>query len=404
MKSIILSYSDAGGAGRAAINIYKSLQEFNVDIEVCVKKKITDLNYVKNFYKKNFFIFDKYKEKINRNIGKFKKKKTFSYQSPSVFPTNLSKNLNKTNHDIIHLCWINEFLSIEDIGRIKKPIIWSLCDMWPFSGINHYEEYDENVFWRTKIHERFSKFSIDKWIINRKLKSWKSPMDIVVPNQWMLECVKDSKVMSNFDCHIIKWPIDNEIFYNKNKIDCRKRFNFHRDKKLILYGCSNGLKDKRKGWNYLKKSLELTKENFDLIILGSKKPIDFDINFKGKVYFVEKISDDKELCDLYNSVDCLVLPSIHDNTPLISQEAQMCGVPIVLFDHNGLSEIVDHKINGFKAKSLEVKSLAEGIDWVIENFDKNDLIKNSMIKSKEQLLQNVGAQYNELYKKVLDIK
>ena len=37
---------------------------------------------------------------------------------------------------------------------------------------------------------------------------------------------------------------------------------------------------------------------------------------------------------------------LHDNTPLISQEAQMCGVPIVLFDHNGMSEIVDHKVNG----------------------------------------------------------
>ena len=81
----------------------------------------------------------------------------------------------------------------------------------------------------------------------------------------------------------------------------------------------------------------------------------------------------------------------------------MCGVPIILFDHNGLSEIVDHKINGFKAKSLEADSLAEGIDWMLENLDKSDLINNSIIRSKEQLLENVGAQYNKLYKKVLDI-
>ena len=404
MKSIILSYSDSGGGGRAAVNICKSLSKFNINSEVYVKKRITDLDYVKSYYKKNNLIFDNFKEKINRNIGKLKSKKIFSHQSPSIFPTYLSQNLNKTNHDIVHLCWINEFLSIEDIGRIKKPIIWSLCDMWPFSGINHYDEYGENAFWRTKINEKLLKFSIDKWIINRKLKSWKSPMDIVVPNKWMFDCVKDSKIMSNFDCHIIKWPIDNKIFYKKNKVHCRKKFNFPEDKKLVLYGSSNGLKDRRKGWDYLRQSLELTNKNYDLIILGSIKPKNFDINFRGKVHFVEKISDDTKLCDLYNSVDCLVLPSIHDNTPLISQEAQMCGIPIVLFDHNGLSQIVDHKINGFKAKSLEVNSLAKGIDWLIENLDKSDLSKNSIIKSKEQSLQNVGDQYNKLYKKVLNIK
>ena len=44
MKSIILSYSDVGGAGRAAINICKSLQNLNVDTNVFVKKKITDSN------------------------------------------------------------------------------------------------------------------------------------------------------------------------------------------------------------------------------------------------------------------------------------------------------------------------------------------------------------------------
>ena len=40
-------------------------------------------------------------------------------------------------------------------------------------------------------------------------------MNIVVPNKWMYNCVKDSKVMSHFDCHIIKWPIDEKKFFIK---------------------------------------------------------------------------------------------------------------------------------------------------------------------------------------------
>jgi glycosyltransferase involved in cell wall biosynthesis len=404
MKSIILSYSDVGGAGRAAINIQKSLKNLDVDAQIYVKKKISNLGFVENFYNKNSFIFDKYKERINRNIGKLKKSKNFSYQSPSIFPTNISNKLNKTSFDIVHLCWINEFLSIGDIGRIQKPLIWSLCDMWPFSGISHYEDYDEKAFWREKIYNKFTGFSLDKWMINRKLKSWNSPMDIVVPNKWMFECVRDSKVMSNFDCHIIKWPIDDQIFFNKDKTNCRKKLHFKDDKKIILFGASNGLKDRRKGWQHLHKSLEFTKEIFDVVVLGTHKPTDFKTDFKGEIHFIEKLSNDLELSELYNSVDCLVLPSIHDNTPLISQEAQMCGVPIVVFDHNGLSETVDHKVNGYKAIPLNPNSLATGIDWVLESLEKKKLVENSIKKSEEQTFKNIGKQYYKLYQKVLDIK
>ena len=82
--------------------------------------------------------------------------------------------------------------------------------------------------------------------------------------------------------------------------------------------------------------------------------------------------------DLYNSADCLVLPSLNDNTPLISQEAQMCGLPIVLFNHNGLSEIIEHKINGYKANSMDIVSLKDGIDWIFKNLDDDQLNKNSL--------------------------
>ena len=29
-------------------------------------------------------------------------------------------------------------ISIEEIQKIKKPIVWTIVDMWPFSGSTHY--------------------------------------------------------------------------------------------------------------------------------------------------------------------------------------------------------------------------------------------------------------------------
>ena len=40
---------------------------------------------------------------------------------------------------LFHLHWVQaEMLSIADIGRIRKPIVWTLHDMWAFSGAEHY--------------------------------------------------------------------------------------------------------------------------------------------------------------------------------------------------------------------------------------------------------------------------
>ena len=401
MKSLVLSFSDIGGGGRAAINIFKSLKISEINSSLYVKKKNTDLSYVKNFFKTNNFFFDKYKEKINRNICKFENKKTFSYQSPSIFPTFTSKKINVLDYDIIHLCWINEFLSIEDIGKLNKPIVWSICDMWPFTGINHYDNYDQNALWRKNNFNLLKKFSLDKWLINRKINSWKKPINIVVPNKWMYDCVKDSKVMSDFDCNIIRWPVDENIFFKKNKDNCKKKFNFDRSRKLLIFGSSNGLNDKRKGWQYLEKAIQLAKTEFDLLIFGTKKPSNFNLKIKGNVYFKDKINDDNELCDLYNSADCLALPSLNDNTPLISQEAQMCGLPIVLFDHNGLSDIIKHKFNGYKAKPQDAVTLAQGIDWILKNLKDEELINNSLLSSENIKLKFIGKEYKRLYEKIL---
>ena len=293
-------------------------------------------------------------------------------------------------------------MGVEDIGNIDKPIVWSLCDMWPFTGINHYDVYDKQAPWRKENFNSNAKFSLDKWLMNRKIKSWTKPINVVVPNRWMHDCVKDSKIMSNFNCHLIKWPIDDQIFFKKNKAECKKKFKFDINRKLLIFGSSNGLQDKRKGWQYLEKALEQTETDFDLLIFGIKKPSNFNFKFKGSIFFKDRINDDFELCELYNSGDCLVIPSLNDNTPLISQEAQMCGLPIVSFNHNGLSEIIEHKINGYKAKSFDIISLKDGIDWIFRNLDDDKLVKKTLQMSQKVKLKFIGNEYKKLYKCILD--
>ncbi len=62
-------------------------------------------------------------------------------RSPAILRSSWPKRINRNDADLVHLHWVNgEMLSIEDIGRIRKPVVWTLLDMWAFCGAEHYTE------------------------------------------------------------------------------------------------------------------------------------------------------------------------------------------------------------------------------------------------------------------------
>ena len=49
----------------------------------------------------------------------------------------LIKNCRPTNNsdvDVVQLNWINNLISLKEISKINKPLIWRFSDMWPFIG------------------------------------------------------------------------------------------------------------------------------------------------------------------------------------------------------------------------------------------------------------------------------
>ena len=93
-------------------------------------------------------------------------------------------------------------LSIADIGKIKKPIVWTLHDMWAFCGAEHYSQVDR---WRSGYNKKNrptyeSGFDINRWTWLRKLNHWHKPIHIVSPSNWLANCVRESKLMNN-------WPV-----------------------------------------------------------------------------------------------------------------------------------------------------------------------------------------------------
>ena len=401
MKILILSTNDFSGAGKAAEKLNKCLNSINIESQHRVLIKYSNIKN-KNNFKNNIH---KLKGKTNSIIGKINGKNIKEFQSLSIFPTNLHKEINKSDFDIVNLTWINEYLSIEDIGKIEKPIVWTLCDMWPIGGVNHYDEYSENAFWRKENFGKNNSISLlDKWIIKRKIKYWKNRnLNFIAPSQWIYDCARGSAISQDFQIRKIPWPIDRKLFKPMDKIELRKKFNLPINKKIILFNSFSGIYSKRKGWDIFFEILKKYNNNFDVLIIGNGSNENINSQIKNKLHWFGKIDNDLKLAELINCADAMVLPSRMDNLPQTGLEAQSCGLPIVTFNANGLKDLVDHKDNGFLAKPFEIDSFYEGIKWVLEFNENSKLLSENSLKKSKKLWDNsvVGSQYANFYNYII---
>jgi len=145
IKVLHVAYSDiGGGAARAAFRIHKSLLSQKGKIEIqssmrVINKVSQDSTVNGNRPKYESFLWRLLRPSLLIKYYKgfvLGKRTAFSVAWPK---TGLGKEINNQSVDIIHLHWLgNDTLSIEEIGKIKQPIVWRLPDMWAFCGAEHY--------------------------------------------------------------------------------------------------------------------------------------------------------------------------------------------------------------------------------------------------------------------------
>ena len=69
-------------------------------------------------------------------------------------------------------------------------------------------------------------------------------------------------------------------------------------------------------------------------------------------------------------------------------EAMACGVPCVGFEVGGIPEMIDHKCNGYIVRLKDSADLANGIYWVLNIANYNELSAEAIKKSQRELFAN----------------
>ena len=406
MKIFQLNYSDIkGGAARAAYRIHHALRSNGIDSQMLVNRASTGDWTVQGPTGKAAEAMGLIRPQLAKPLRTLLSTGNPIVHSPAIVPSTWPQRLNGSDADVVHLHWVQgEMLSVEAIGRIRKPIVWTLHDMWAFCGAEHYTV---DLRWREgyrpgnrPAHE--SGFDLNRHTWQRKRRHWRRPMHIVCPSQWLADCVNASALMGEWSVSVVPNPLDTDRWRPIEQRLARELLGLPLDAPLLLFGAIGGGRDPRKGLDLLLAALEQLRaepnlQGLQLVVFGQLAPreppeLGFPIHYTGHLH------DDLSLRALYSAADLLVVPSRQDNLPNTGVEAHACGTPVVAFRTGGLPDIVDHQRTGYLAQPFDPPDLAAGISWVLADPSRRQALGHAARQRAVRLWN--PAQMAELYEKV----
>ena len=418
MKIVLVNKSDrGGGAAVACRRLQKALIKIGADAKVLVQEKYDDDQTVevtgKGFWNrnKNFLLF--ILERFYFLFYEASKEIRFAF-SPAIAGENIHKNILIRETDIIHIHWFNQgFLSLKNLKRLialNKPIVWTLHDMWAFTGGCHYsgdcESYTGNCgncpFIKTPSDNDLSYKILKK----KKLILKDANITFVACSNWLKGKAKESTLLKDFKVVSIPNPIDQKEFYLMDKKMIRKKQSLPTDKKLILFAAAN-ISDKRKGLRYLLEALELIVKNnsktadLEIVTFGKSNDAVFD-HLPFKVHNLGVLTDVEKIAEAYNAADLFVLPSLEDNLPNTIMESLACGTPVLAFKTGGIPEMIEHEKNGYLADYKSAEDLKKGLDFILNHPQPDQLSKNALEKVQTTYNEkSVAEQYMKLYNSII---
>jgi glycosyltransferase involved in cell wall biosynthesis len=413
MKPLLLNTFDiTGGAGRAAYRLHQGLQQMGIPSHMLVQTKSSDNPTVttpQGAIAQGVAKFGHGLDALPRRFSRSPKKAEFSTQ---WVPNPVATAVAHLNPDLVNLHWINDsFLQIEAIAQLKQPIVWSLHDMWAFTGGCHYDQscgrYTTACGQCPQLGSA-STADLSHWIWQRKAKSWRQAnLTVVALSAWLADCARASALMRNVRIEVIPNGIDTQQFRPVPRHLARDLLGLPQDKHLILFGAVNATSATRKGFQFLQPALQRLAQSgwaatTELVVFGASQPQKpADMGFP--THYLGRFGDDLSLALIYGAADVFVAPSIQENLSNAVMEALACGVPCVAFNVGGMPDMIEHGHNGYLVQPFEIDDLAKGVAWVLGDGDRHQILKQrSRQKVEQEFAQAVQAQrYAALFEDIL---
>ena len=417
MKVVHLSSSDlSGGASIACKRISDALVINGVDSNLLVQKKNSADLRVKSTTKNLLSKLHYYSRFVSDEgyIRLFTNQKRGRFSNPYIGLDISNESLLRSS-DIVHLHWINGgYLSLSSLKKLKqinKPIVWTLHDMWAFTGGCHYSlecrKFEKECNYCPSLRYK-GKNDTSNRIFHGKSFFEELNLTFVTCSNWLKLEAEKSQLLKGKRVMNIPNTLDTNLYKPLDEKAARNKLGLKKDKIYILFGAMN-IVDERKGFKHLlggltklASELDNKKDEIEIIIYGkaNEKLLD-SIPFKRNYFGNFKNEEDIIYC--YNAADIFIAPSLQDNLPNTVLESLSCGTPVVAYNVGGLPDMIDHLNNGYLAEANSVEDLTNGLKWYLKNKSNVESLslnaRNKVIKNFSQKI--VAGKYEELYRSLI---
>lgn len=373
----VSTYDLYGGAGKAAFRLHTALEATGVRSTMLVRRKDSTRADVQQPGGRAMQAWLRLERRSDRLPLAFEGAAARGF-SVGWVPDGLAAHLRALQPDVVHLHWVTDgFFRIETLADINVPVVWTIHDMWSFTGGCHYagacEGFTRQCGQCPLLGGRQERdLSRTGWTRRRRVLAEKK-VSFVSPSLWLAGQARRSSLLRETEVRVVANGIDTALFAPRDRRAMRQRWRLPLDKLLVLAGSAQLRDNPRKGFPDFLQSLGILRGRADaaaveVVLFGGEAPSQAELaGFK--VHYLGMIPDEEAMASVYATADIFVAPSLEDNLPNTVIEAMAAGVPVVAYNAGGIPEIVDDGVNGLLAAVGQPQQLASALGRMISDAD-----------------------------------
>lgn len=368
--AIVSSFDLDGGAARAAYRLHHALLEHGANSRMFVQVRTSadpsvfgrSAGLPKLIGRIRPLVDHTPSQWMGTRLGQF---------SVNWLPGDLLPKLAAFDPDVVHLHWINAgYVSVGQFAKIRRPLVWTAHDMWPFTGGCHYDEgcerFSQSGCVPCPMHLRGGVLRLAGRRLQAKQAAFAATeLTVVSPSHWLADVARRSPVASGAPIKVLPNGIDLRRFKAIDKAAARALFALPPDKTILLFGAVKSDSTPRKGFVHLDEMLRHAAasplaDSIVLCVYGTATKGEGQLHGIPTRH-VGHLHDDESLIALYSAADVFIAPSLQDNLPNTVVEASACGLPTIAFDIGGMPDLIEDGVTGFLAREVNGRALLDAL-------------------------------------------
>lgn len=389
----------------------EALRDSGVDARMLVAERLSDSSYIRKLAPewclKSAFLADRLRIALANGFDR----KTLFKLDAAAAGIDVSNHPWVRDADAVLINWINQgVLSLRGIRRLfreGKKVVWTMHDMWNFTGLCHHAGDCVNYLRNsdTKGHcgcclllgKRAAMNDFSRRINDAKRKLYEAgSIQFVAVSSWLAERARESYLLGNEKLTVIpnpfKMPDDDEkniqveTSYEKKNIQAEVNGvgnqNIKRKRPVTLIFGAARLDDPIKDFPMLIKSLEELRrldgelaDEVTLHLFGGIKDASLLQRLPVRYEYHGIIREPAKIAELYGMSDIVISTSRWETLPGTLIEGQAYGCWPVAFRAGGQPDIISHGETGWLVEpddeSGKARRMAEGIAGSVEIISNN---------------------------------